>query len=333
MQVFVSTAGRRIGACLAIILGAAASSAGAQSWKPDHPVELIVGCAPGCGPDNTARLMQRVLQANRYVETPVTVQNKAGAAGVVARAYLKQFEANGHYLLSTDKGSLASTALGRYSYTDNTPVAMLYGEYIGVAVKSDSPIKSGQDLLERLKKDPAAVSFGIATSLGNINHQSVAGPMKLAGIDMRKNRTVIFQSGAQAITAMLGGHIDAVPVSVGLWVPHMASGAVRVIAISAPERQPGAFAGIPTWREQGANSVLFNWRAVIGARGMTQAQLAFWEATLQRVLETPEWKNEMTLRNGITRFMGSAALRKTMDDEYAEVRAFLFELDMLKKSQ
>ena len=73
-------------------------SAWAQGWKPEKPVEIIVGCAPGCGPDNMARLMQRVFQTHRYVDSPISIQNKAGGGGTVARTYLNQFEANGHYL-------------------------------------------------------------------------------------------------------------------------------------------------------------------------------------------------------------------------------------------
>ena len=229
-----------------------APAQGVQGWKPERPVEIIIGCAPGCGPDNMARLMQRVFQTNRYFDAPFTVQNRPGGAGTMARTYLKQFEGNGHYLYTGDRGLLAAHAIGRSGphYTELTPVAILFGEYIGIAVKADSPIKSGRDLIERLKKDPTAASFGIATSIGNINHQGVAGALKTAGVDIRKTRNVIFDSGALAITAMLGGHIDVVPVSVGLWVSHVTTGAVRVIAVSSAERLPGIFSGTPTWRER-----------------------------------------------------------------------------------
>ena len=295
-------------------------------------MELIIGCAPGCGPDTMARLMQRVFQMNRYFDPPVTVQNKVGGSGQIARTYLNQHEGNGHYLLSSDKGILGSHVMGRggVQYTDMTPVAVLFGEYIGLAVKADSPIKSGRDLIERLKKDPTAYSFGIATSLGNINHQGVAGALKSAGVDIRKVRNVTFNSGALAITAMLGGHIDAVPVSTGLWVPHMKSGAVRVIAVSSAERLPGEYADVPTWREQGSNSVVFNWRAMFGPRGMTPGQVAFWEGTLKRFLDTPEWAAEMALRNGVPKFMGAAAMKKYMAEEYVELKTFLAELDLAK---
>ena len=130
---------------------------------------------------------------------------------------------------------------------------------------------------------------------------------------------------------MLGGHIDAVPVSVGSWVPHMKTGAVRVIAVSSAERLPGFFAGIPTWREQGANTVVSNWRGVFGPKGMSAAQVAFWENTFQRLVETPEWKAEMVTLNGLSEFMGAARLKKYMEEDYAEIKAFLVELELAKK--
>ncbi len=309
------------------------NSAAAQTWKPESPVEIIVNCAPGCGPDRMARLMHRVFQTNKWVEPAITVQNKSGGGGAVAQLYLNQFATNGHYIFHTGKSVLTTHAMGRSvaPYTELTPIANLFGEYIGIAVKADSPIKSGRDLIERLKKDPAAASFGIATSIGNTNHQGVAGALKAAGIDIRKTRNVVFQSGALAITAMLGGHIDAVPVSVGSWAPHMKTGAARVIAVSSAERLPGFFAGIPTWREQGANSVVSNWRGVFGPRGMTAAQVAYWEAQFQKLVESPEWKTEMVALNGLSEFLGAARMKKFMEEDYAEVKAFLVELELAKK--
>lgn len=305
----------------------------AQAWKPDTPIEIIVNCAPGCGPDRMSRLMQNVFQARKLVDPAITVLNKTGGGGAVAQTYLNQFAGNGHYLLHSGKSVLTTHAMGRSvaPYTELTPVANLFGEYIGIAVKADSPIKSGRDLIERLKKDPAAVSFGIATSLGNTNHQGVAGALKAVGIDVRKTRNVVFQSGALAITAMLGGHIDAVPVSVGSWVPHMQTGAARVIAVSSAQRLPGVFAGIPTWREQGADSVVSNWRAMFGPKSMTPAQTAFWEGQYQKLLDTSEWKAEMTRLNGMTEFMGAARFKKYMEEDYAEIKAFLVALELVKK--
>lgn len=328
----VASFGTACALMVAVVMTGVPQSAQAQGWKPDQPVEIIVNCAPGCGPDRMARLMQGIFQNGRWMDA-VSVQNRTGGGGAVAQTYLNQYAGNGHYIFHSGKSVLTTHAMGRSAapYTELTPVANLFGEYIGVAVKADSPIKSGQDLIERLKKDPAAVSFGIATSLGNTNHQGIAGALKAVGIDVRKTRNVVFQSGALAITAMLGGHIDAVPVSVGSWVPHMKAGAVRVIAVSSAERLPGFFSQIPTWREQGADVVVSNWRGVFGPKGMTAAQVAYWENVFQKLVETPEWKAEMVRLNGLSEFMGAARLAKYMEQDYAEIKAFLVALELAKK--
>lgn len=316
--------GRLVAALFAVIPLAAT----AQAWTPNRPVELIVDCTPGCGPDSMVRLMQRVFQTNRQVDAPITIHNKSGAAMV--RTYMKNFEGNGHYLYSAGQGMLASHAIGRSAYTDLTPVAMLFGEHIGIAVKADSPIKSGRDLIERLKKDPLAHSFGLS-AIGSTQHQAVAIALKLAGVDIRKARNVTFNSGALARTALLGGHVDIVAATVGSLDPDVKSGAFRVIAVASPERVAGLYAGVPTWREQGANSVVFLWRAMFGPKGMTPAQVAYWEGIFQRLTESPEWKAEMDKRSSVTEFMGAAALKKRMEDEFPGVKALLVDLELAKK--
>ena len=84
-------------------------TAAAQAWKPERPVELIVGCAPGCGPDNMARLMQRVFQANRYFDTPLTVQNKVGGGGTIARIYSTSSKATATTCIPPTAGYWART--------------------------------------------------------------------------------------------------------------------------------------------------------------------------------------------------------------------------------
>lgn len=147
---------------------------------------------------------------------------------------------------------------------------------------------------------------------------------------MRKLKNVVFQSGGLAITAMLGGHVDAVPVSIGSWVPHVKTGQVRVIAVSSPKRLPGFFADVPTWREQGVDVVVSNWRTVVGPRNMTPAQIAYWENAVQRMMATAEWKKDAESTSAVSEFMGSAELRKYMESDYAQIKAFLADLELAK---
>ena len=177
--------------------------------------------------------------------------------------------------------------------TDFTPVVHLFDEYIAVTVKPVSPIRSGKELLAFMKRDPTAISFGIATSLGAPNHAGVAAAFKVAGIDIKKTKNVIFPSGGAASTALMGGHIDVVPISVAFAASLLRNNQVRLIAVTSPERLPGILKDVPTWKEQGADAVVAQWRVLIGPKGMTAPQIAYWENTMRRLMEADEWKTEL----------------------------------------
>ena len=307
--------------------------AATTQWKPEQPVELILGTAPGSGPDRSARLMQKIFQDGKYFSVTVVVVNKPGAGGAVSGAFVHAAAGNAHYVLMAGKGLVTGDVMGRLSfpYTELTPLTHLMDEYIGLAVKADSPIKSGRELIERLRKDPAANSFGIASALGNANHQSVAVALKVSGIDPRKTRNVIFNSGGVAMTALLGGHVDAVPVSLGVLVPELQMNRIRVLALSAPKRMTGLFADVPTWREQGADSVVSTWRGAYGARNLTPAQVAYWEGIFQRLIASAEWQGYVESIHAVSEFMTSAKLREYAERDHAAEKAFLTELGLIKK--
>ncbi len=318
-------------AAAGIVLALAGAPALAQpAWSPERAVEISANCAPGCGPDRTARTLQRIWQENRFIEVPITVGNRVGGGGAVLYSYLNQ-RTDGHAVAIASGSLLTNNIVGRGPrHTELTPLARLFGEYITVAVKADSPIKTGREMVEILKKDPQALSIGIATSLGNSNHQGVASALKASGIDVRKTRNVVFQSGSLAITALLGGHVDIVPGSVGLLLPRLQAGGVRLVAVAAPQRLTGAMAEVPTWREQGINAVVSNWRGVVGPRGMSPGQIAFWEGALRKAIATESWKSELQKLLLTDEFLDSRDFRKYLDEERAEVKALLTALELAK---
>jgi len=79
------------------------------------------------------------------------------------------------------------------------------------------------------------------------------------------------------MTNLLGGHIDVVASTFGTLLPHMSAGRVRAIGVSAPARLPGNLANVATWKEQGANAAFLSWLGIAGAKGLTAAELAYWD--------------------------------------------------------
>ena len=309
----------------------AGGTAHAQAWKPDKPVEIIATNAPGGGSDRIIRIMLNVMQERKDFTVPVSINNKPGGGSAVAYAYLNQHAGDGHYVVLGSKALLTNNISGRGpSYTEMTPVAHLFGEYVCVTVRPDSPLKSGRDLVERIRKDPTALSFGIATSLGGANHQGVAAALKAAGTDVKTLRNVIFQSGGAASTAMLGGHIDVVPISAAFGASLLRNGQVRMLAVGSPNRLGGILADTPTWREQGYDAVVSNWRTIIGPKGMTQGQVTFWEDALRRFTESAEWKKELEANFWTSEFMNRAETMKYLERDHAALKVFLTDLGLAR---
>jgi putative tricarboxylic transport membrane protein len=317
-------------ACAAGVLAVTAAFAAETAWKPSKPVELVAINAPGGGSDRILRLMVKVFQEQKAMDVPVNVVNKPGGGGAVAYAYISQ-QADAHYLVLANKSMMTNNIVGRGpSYTEFTPVANLFAEYISVTVKPDSPIKGGADLIDRLKKDINSLSLGIATSIGNPNHQGLAVALHLAKIDIKKTRNVIFPSGGAATTALMGGHVDVAPVTAALGASLARNNQVRVIAVAAPKRLGGVLASTPTWREQGYDAVVSNSRTFLGNKNMTAAQVTYWERAFKRLSESDEWKKELDDNFWSNEYLPGNEARKQMDRDDAQLRAFLKELALVK---
>ena len=308
-----------------------AGTAVAQDWKPDRPVEIVATNAPGGGSDRIGRMIIKLLQERKLVPVPVNLVNRPGGGSSVAYNYISQHPGNGHYMVMGSRSFLTNNITGHGPhYSEFTPVVRLFDEYIAVTVKPISPIRSGRELLSFMKRDPTVVSFGIATSLGAPNHSGVAAPFKAAGIDVRKAKNVIFQSGGMATTALLGGHVDVVPVSAGFGSQLLRNKQVRVIAVTSPERLPGVYKDVPTWKEQGADAVVEQWRILIGPKGLTPAQVGYWEGVIKRMMDADEWKKELEENFWKAHFQAGAESRKFLERDYADARAFLTELGLAK---
>lgn len=268
--------------CLAVALVTSPGAATAQAWKPQQQVEIIVGSAAGSSPDTMARVIQKIWQEKRIVEVPATVMNRVGGGNTIAWSFLNQRQGDGHYLMISNINLSAGHLTGTttFSFRDFTPLGILFHEYIALSVAADSPVKDGKDLLARLKKDPASASLGVSSVAGGANHMAAGLVYRTAGIDIRKVRTVVFDSAGKVMTAALGGHVDVAATSITAALRQVQAGKVRVLGVSAPKRLGGEMAQFPTWREVGADMEFSNYRGMIGPKGMNAAQVAYWEGVL-----------------------------------------------------
>lgn len=317
---------------LGISLTVASAVSWAQGWSPQKNVEIVVGSAPGGSNDKTARSVERALVSNKLVETSVTVNNKAGGGSSIAFTYVSQHPGDPHMLLVGTTALLTNHITGRSKihHNDFTHIASLFNDYVVFAVNANSSIKDGKDLAARLKKDPQSVAIGFATALGSHNHIAAGLLMKAVGGNPRDLKTIAYKGSADAITNLLGGHIDLVTTAAGNTAGHVAAGRMRVVAVSGPRRFEGALAGVPTWKELGVNLIYGGFRGIVAPKGLTAEQVAFWEGALRKASQTPEWQANLKTNYWSNDFLTGKDFTKDLDETYAAMKSVLVDLGLAK---
>jgi putative tricarboxylic transport membrane protein len=287
-------------AALALVVASQPACA-QKAWKPDRPIEIIVGTDPGSGFDRTARLLQKIWQSEHLVEQPVTVVNKPGGFGAIGWVYMNQRGRSGNVVAIVSPLLLTNNITGNMelSYRDVTPLALLEDEEIAFAVYNDSAIRTGKDFIDRLRHDPSSVSVGVS-GIGGQNHVALALVAQAAGdIDVTKLKVISFAGSGDVITSVMGGHVESTASPASTVAPQLQAGRLRPIGVSSVQRIGGALADVPTWREQGVDAAFSNWRGVVGPKGMTPEQTRYWDGVFARTVETQEWKDE-TQRSQLT---------------------------------
>jgi len=317
---------------LALPVLACVEAAAQTDWRPTRMVELVVQAGAGGASDRAARMIQKVMQDRRLIDTQLTVNNKAGGGGAIAYNYLNQHAGDAHYLLMSSGTLITANAVGQtpFQHTDFSPLAILCTEYSAFVVRADSPLKDGKTLLARLVSSPQDVRIAVSPGLGNANHITIAMAVKAAGGDVKRLKIAVFASSAETVTAVLGGHVDLAVSPASPVLPHLPTGAVRVVAVSSDKRLPGALAGTPTWRELGVNAVYGNWRGVLGPKGLSNAQVTYWGHVLGRLVATPEWKDDLE-RNLLTeQFITGDESKAFLDAEYRQISALMKDIGLAK---
>jgi putative tricarboxylic transport membrane protein len=315
------------------LLAACLTAVPALAWKPEKQIEILAAAAPGGGYDTTARTIQRIFQSERLVEVPVIVTNKPGGGGNIGYTYFSQKAGDASVITI-----MSPTVMGNYitgkstmNYTDFTPVATLYNESIGFATKSDSPIKTGKDFIERLKKDPQSISIGLGISLGNALHVAAALIAKSAGVDVKKLKVVVFNSQGEVIAAGLGGHVDVIVTRPSNMVAHLQNGSLHAFGVTAAARETGPTATIPTWREQGVDVVYSNWFAVLAPKGISADALAYWDEVFEHFVRSNAWKEAIEKYRWTPDYRNSRATKAFFDAQYGILRDVLGDLGLAKR--
>lgn len=319
--------------------GSSPSASQSDAPKSNYPEKAISFMAPagaGGGLDVMARTMGKVLADIKLVDQTITVENKPGGGQVTGSTEFAIKDAGDDYKLMIAStpfvlNYIKKEGTATISFRDITPLARLQVDFEGIAVKADSKYKDLKSFIDDLRADPSKITMvggGAPGTLDYLNAILVAD--KSGGIDITKVKYNSYDGGGAAMTALLGGNGDAMTSDLSSFAEFVKAGKVRILGIGAPERVQGEFNNIPTYKEQGFDLVVANWRGVYGPKDMSADAKAFWEDALKKLSDSPEWKAELEkvgLQNG---YMNSADFIKSMEEEEASYLETFKKLGLAK---
>ena len=300
-----------------------------ETWKPERGVQIVAGTPPGGGLDRVARALAKTMTEAHLLDVAVEVVNVPGDGARRAWTHFVDKHPGDGHVIAISSPNLTSdylVGISDFEHSRYTPIATLVTEYIAFAVRADSALKTGTDLLGRLRYEAAAVKVALSTALGNPNHIALAKLTKQVGGDVNAPAIRVFDTALDAVADVVAGHSDVCAVTAASVMAEMSAGRVRVLAVSAPARLSGPFTGTPTWNEQAMDCVIGAWRGVTGPAGITPAQVRFWESVIKAATEQKFWQEELIRLSWSPMVRDSAALRSYLDQERDEFLAVLGEL-------
>ena len=302
----------------------------AQGWKPDRTVELVVFAAPGGGNDKAARVLNKIWTEHKLVDSVVV--NKVGGGGALAYTYVSQKAGDGNVIAIAQAGLLTNYLAGRSPLTLNDVTVLSYigSEPVALAVKADSPYKNLREFMDQLKKDPASLSISVGSTLGAVNHFTIAALAKASGIDPKKLKVLVFGGGAVSVTNLLGGHIDAMVQAANNAIPHYQAGTMRILGISLPKRS-AKLPDVPTFKEQGFNVEMDGWYVFVGPKNLSPAQVAYWEGIFAKTVQTEDWKKFAAQSGWEVGYKNAQETTAYLRKENDEAKAILTDLGMAKQ--
>jgi putative tricarboxylic transport membrane protein len=292
-------------------------------------VKIIAPAAPGGGWDQTARSIQQALTTEKLVKS-AQVQNIAGAGGTVGLAqFVNSAKGDGNQLLVNGFVMVGAILMNKspVSLSQITPIARITEETQVMVVPANSPIKNAKDLAEAVKKDVAKVTFA-GGSAGGVDHIMAALFVGAVGGDASKVNYVPFSGGGESLAAILGGKVTAGISGVAEYDGQIKAGKLRAIGVTSANRLPGS--AYPTFKEQGVDLVLANWRSLFGAPGINDAQKKALAELVDKLVKSNAWKEVLKQKGWDDAYLAGDGFAKFLANEQTRVEGVMKTVGLVK---
>lgn len=282
----------------------AAATAWGQAY-PQRPITLVVPYGAGGPTDQHLRAVAE--EAGKALGQAIVLDNRPGASGTNAAAMLTRAAPDGYTL------GVLPASVYREPFINKVPfdpassfsyVILLSDYAFGLAVKADAPWKSWKDLAADAARRPGKINIGATGAVGTprIVMDEVGEAARL------QFNMIPFKGDAEVTNAILGGHIDAAPLS-GVAVPHIDAGKMRYLVMLTPQRVK-RYPQVPTLRELGIDAVIDSPYGIAGPAGMAPARVKVVHDAFKKALESVAGQRVLDQLNQPINYLGPEDYRQ-----------------------
>ena len=282
------------GLVLQLLIALAALPASAQEAYPSRPISIVAPFPPGGVADLTARPVAAAME--KALKNPVGVVNKTGAAGAVGMQFVAASRPDGYTLLL----ALSSISIipeadklfdrkPAFTVDQFEPLALISADPTILVVRAESPWKTAKEFIEDARRRPNQITYSSSGIYGTL-HMAMELLSHAAGITLRH---VPHAGAAPALTAILGGHVDALASGPAVVLPHIKAGKLRALAGWGAERV-AALPDVPTFRELGyPDAEFYIWAGLFAPKGTPEPVLGKLREMLKVAVADPDFKAAM----------------------------------------
>lgn len=271
---------------------------------PTKAITMLCGSTAGSPVDVMARELAR--QMEKTLRKPVVVQNKPGGSQAEELSTMLGQPADGYTIgtvTTSTAGALAGHLRVQFKAEDLNFISLVQSDPYAIVVKANSPHKDLKGMLDFAKANPGKIKIG-GFGTGSGHHMAFLDLADKTDVQMK---WVSFDGGAAAVAAALGGHVDAAHTNPGGVMGHVQAGKMRILGV-ASEKRLDVLPNVPTYRDQGMDLVLFQWRGVAMKAGAPKEVSGKLIETITQAAATPEFKKYMVNTNQFPiELTGSAA--------------------------
>ncbi|MGB3289342.1 MAG: tripartite tricarboxylate transporter substrate binding protein [Burkholderiaceae bacterium] len=269
-------------AIVALMPLAGIQTASAEAAYPAQAIKLVVPYSPGASTDTLSRIVGD--SVSKQLKQPVVVENKPGAAGIIATKYVAQQKADGYTMMLSTDGIMSVNPslykdLSYDSLKDFTSLSKAVAVTNTLVVKTDSPFKNVRDVVEYAKANPGKLSYGSA-GVGSSLH--IAGELlnETAGINILH---VPYKGGAAEMNALLGDQVSMIYIPMVTALNMKESGKIRILGIGSAQRNPG-LPDVETFIEQGLDYDSDTWYGFSAPAGLESGRVSVLSKAIRQAL-------------------------------------------------